>query len=138
MEDKAEGRSQDIPVADLVERIGKILDEMQKHLLEKAREERSSCIATAYNWDDFMAALNNKKMVLAPWCDEVVNYSALTAYHVILLCPKVPSFLLAIFDQICKSLAPISRKCTRGMLINLHVELSGLCIQHILLSEKIW
>jgi prolyl-tRNA synthetase len=71
LEDKAVGRSQDIPVADLVERIGEILDEMQKGLLERARKERSSCIATAYNWDDFMAALNNKKMVLAPWCDEV-------------------------------------------------------------------
>ncbi len=75
-EDKAVGRSQDIPVADLVERIGEILDEMQKGLLERARKERSSCIATAYNWDDFMAALNNKKMVLAPWCDEVVIYPA--------------------------------------------------------------
>ncbi|KAH9573469.1 hypothetical protein CY35_01G002000 [Sphagnum magellanicum] len=71
LEDKAVGRCQDIPVADLVERIGEILDEMQKGLLERARKERSSCIATAYNWDDFMAALNNKKMVLAPWCDEV-------------------------------------------------------------------
>jgi len=71
LEDKAEGRSQDIPMAGLVERIGEILDTIQKGLLEKAREERTSCIAVADNWDDFVTALNNKKMVLAPWCDEV-------------------------------------------------------------------
>lgn len=71
LEDKAEGRSQDIPMAGLVEKIGEILDTMQKGLLEKAREERASCIAVAYKWNDFVTALNNKKMVLAPWCDEV-------------------------------------------------------------------
>ena len=77
LEDKAEGRSQDIPIAHLVEKIGEILNTMQKALLEKAREERTSCIAVADNWDDFMTALNNKKMVLAPWCDEVVYYLCL-------------------------------------------------------------
>lgn len=61
-------------MANLVEKIGEILETMQKALLEKAREERTSCITVADNWDDFIAALNNKKMVLAPWCDEVVNY----------------------------------------------------------------
>lgn len=71
LEDKVEGRIQDIPVAGLVEKIGEILDTMQKGLLEKAREERTFCIAVADNWDDFVTALNNKKMVLAPWCDEV-------------------------------------------------------------------
>lgn len=71
LEDKTEGRSQDIPMANLVEKIGEILETMQKALLEKAREERTSCITVADNWDDFIAALNNKKMVLAPWCDEV-------------------------------------------------------------------
>lgn len=77
LEDKAEGRSQDIPMADLVEKIGKILETMQKGLLERAREEHDSCIAVAETWKDFMTALNNKKMVLAPWCDEVVCVSCL-------------------------------------------------------------
>ncbi|KAG0568351.1 hypothetical protein M758_6G011700 [Ceratodon purpureus] len=71
LEDKTEGRSQDIPMADLAVKIGEILETMQKALLEKAREEHDSCIVVAENWDDFMTALNNKKMVLAPWCDEV-------------------------------------------------------------------
>jgi len=71
LEDKAEGRSQDIPVANLLEEITKLLEKIQKDLLERAREERASCIDVAYNWEDFITALNNKKMVLAPWCDEV-------------------------------------------------------------------
>jgi hypothetical protein len=74
LEDKAVGRSQDIPTADLVEKIG---ETMQKGLLEKARKEHDSCIAVADNWDDFVTALNKKKMVLAPWCDEVVCFSSL-------------------------------------------------------------
>jgi prolyl-tRNA synthetase len=61
-------------MTDLVENIREILDTMQKELFERAREERNSCIAVAENWDDFMVALNHKKMVLAPWCDEVVSF----------------------------------------------------------------
>lgn len=75
LEDKAEGRSQDIPVANLLEEITKLLEKIQKDLLERAREERASCIDVAYNWEDFITALNNKKMVLAPWCDEVVSFA---------------------------------------------------------------
>ena len=74
LEEKVEGRCQDIPVAELVERMREILDTMQKRLLERAREERDSCIALAENWDDFITALNDRKMVLAPWCDEKVSF----------------------------------------------------------------
>lgn len=70
---KAEGRSQEIPLGNLVKKIGDILEEVQSSLLEKAREERDTCIAIADNWDDFIVALNSKKMVLAPWCNEVVS-----------------------------------------------------------------
>jgi hypothetical protein len=86
LEDKAVGRSQDIPTADLVEKIGEILETMQKGLLEKARKEHDSCIAVADNWDDFVTALNNKKMVLAPWCDEVVCFSSLQFYNGVNYC----------------------------------------------------
>eukprot|EP00245_Coleochaete_scutata_P004797 TRINITY_DN17796_c0_g1_i1.p1 TRINITY_DN17796_c0_g1~~TRINITY_DN17796_c0_g1_i1.p1 ORF type:complete len:545 (-),score=127.98 TRINITY_DN17796_c0_g1_i1:357-1991(-) len=54
----------------LVERLAELLEEIQKGLLERAREERDSCIQTVYDWADFIPALDAKKMVLAPWCDE--------------------------------------------------------------------
>ncbi len=37
-------------------------------MLARARAEFDSCIEKALTWDDFMAALDRKHMVLAPWC----------------------------------------------------------------------
>eukprot|EP00252_Welwitschia_mirabilis_P009001 TRINITY_DN2126_c0_g1_i2.p1 TRINITY_DN2126_c0_g1~~TRINITY_DN2126_c0_g1_i2.p1 ORF type:complete len:556 (-),score=134.52 TRINITY_DN2126_c0_g1_i2:88-1755(-) len=61
---------EDVPVETLIKRVGEILEEIQKNLFERAKTQRDSCIVKALNWDDFMSALNDKKMVLAPWCDE--------------------------------------------------------------------
>lgn len=33
----------------------------------RARAAFDGCIEVAYTWDDFMAALERKHMVLAPW-----------------------------------------------------------------------
>lgn len=40
---------------------------MQSDMYNRAKEEYDSCIEKATNWDDFMAALGRKHMVLAPW-----------------------------------------------------------------------
>jgi len=34
-----------------------------------ASAEFDSCRETAWDWDQFTAALNRRHMVLAPWCD---------------------------------------------------------------------
>lgn len=60
----------DVPWDGIVEETRKLLETIQSDLLSKAREEFDSCIETATTWDDFMAALDRKHMVLAPWCDE--------------------------------------------------------------------
>ncbi len=39
----------------------------QVEMLARAREAFDACIEKALNWDDFMAALERKHMVLAPW-----------------------------------------------------------------------
>ncbi|KAJ7521567.1 hypothetical protein O6H91_19G060100 [Diphasiastrum complanatum] len=62
---------EDVPLSDLVSRVTDLLEDIQSSLLEKARKERDSCIVTVNTWDEFVAALNDKKMVLAPWCNEV-------------------------------------------------------------------
>ena len=37
-------------------------------MLARARAEFDSSIERTLTWDDFMAALDRKHMVLAPWC----------------------------------------------------------------------
>ena len=40
-------------------------------MYNKALEARETHLKNATNWDEFMAALNNRDIVLADWCDEV-------------------------------------------------------------------
>lgn len=39
-------------------------------MFNKAKKERDESIGKAYNWDQFMEELNQKKIVLTPWCEE--------------------------------------------------------------------
>lgn len=56
--------------ADLATRVPQLLDQMQTEMLASATARYNSCIEQVTTWDAFMAALNNKHMVLAPWADE--------------------------------------------------------------------
>ncbi|PIA55201.1 hypothetical protein AQUCO_00800138v1 [Aquilegia coerulea] len=60
----------DIPTSDLVERGNDILDNIQQSMFDAARQKRDACIKVAYTWEEFITALNEKKLILAPWCDE--------------------------------------------------------------------
>lgn len=62
---------QNVPLDCLSSRIGELLEEIQKDMFERAKVKRDSCIVKAESWDEFINSLNNKMMVLAPWCDEV-------------------------------------------------------------------
>ena len=59
--------------------IKKLMEDMQADLLKRATEERDSRIAKVTKWEDFIPALDNKMMVLAPWCDEMVSWGLRTA-----------------------------------------------------------
>ena len=39
-------------------------------MFNKAKTERDESMAKAYNWEQFMSELNQKKIVLTPWCEE--------------------------------------------------------------------
>jgi|Transcript_13341 prolyl-tRNA synthetase len=39
-------------------------------MYNKALQARESHLKNAANWDEFMAGMNNKDIVLADWCDE--------------------------------------------------------------------
>lgn len=43
---------------------------MQADMFAKAKAKYDDCVEKVTTWDDFMAALNNKHMCLAPWADE--------------------------------------------------------------------
>eukprot|EP00271_Cylindrocystis_brebissonii_P000318 TRINITY_DN10418_c0_g1_i1.p1 TRINITY_DN10418_c0_g1~~TRINITY_DN10418_c0_g1_i1.p1 ORF type:complete len:587 (+),score=173.53 TRINITY_DN10418_c0_g1_i1:153-1913(+) len=65
------GAKEMVKWAGMIERVKAILEEVQAALLAKATAERDASIARVTKWEDFIPALDAKKMVLAPWCDEV-------------------------------------------------------------------
>ncbi|KAK9088071.1 hypothetical protein Syun_030465 [Stephania yunnanensis] len=60
----------DIPTSNLVEQVKDILDNIQQRLFDAAKQKRDACIKVAKTWEEFAAALNEKKLILVPWCDE--------------------------------------------------------------------
>lgn len=48
------------------------MGDIQKSLYDSAKQKRDACIEKVQTWDQFIEALGKKKMILAPWCDEVV------------------------------------------------------------------
>ncbi|GAV69393.1 tRNA-synt_2b domain-containing protein/HGTP_anticodon domain-containing protein/ProRS-C_1 domain-containing protein [Cephalotus follicularis] len=64
------GAKLDISRANLIEQVKEMLDSIQQSLFNAAKQKRDTCIAVAKTWDEFMVALSQKKMILAPWCDE--------------------------------------------------------------------
>ena len=60
-------------MGDLVEQVKDILTDIQQSLFNAAKEKRDACIKVINTWDEFIVALGEKKMILAPWCDEEVH-----------------------------------------------------------------
>ena len=50
--------------------IGSLLETIQKDLFEKAKAKRDSKLVKVSNWEQFMEALHNKCICLAPWCEQ--------------------------------------------------------------------
>jgi len=63
----------DIANADLVEEIKKLLNNIQQNMFDVAKQKRDECIQVIHTWDEFVEALNQRKLILAPWCDEKVE-----------------------------------------------------------------
>lgn len=73
----------DIPMANLVEQVKNILANIQQSLFDAAKQKRDACIKVVKTWDEFIEALAEKKMILAPWCDEEVCCATVMLYTVI-------------------------------------------------------
>lgn len=59
-------------MSDLVDQVKSMLDNIQQNLYDVAIQKRDACIQTVHTWEEFIEALSQKKMILAPWCDEEV------------------------------------------------------------------
>lgn len=60
---------QQLPMQGLGERILAMLDEIHDGMYRKALESRDARTSHCSNWAEFMAALNKKNIILAPWCN---------------------------------------------------------------------
>lgn len=69
------GAKMDIANADLVEEIKNWLINIQQNMFNAAKQKRDECIQVihTHTWDEFVEALNQRKMILAPWCEEKVE-----------------------------------------------------------------
>ena len=50
------------------ESIKELLEEIQTSLFTKAKAEYDSSVMITYDWKDFVPRLNNKKVLLSPFC----------------------------------------------------------------------
>lgn len=73
----------DIPMAELVAQVKDMLDNIQQSLFDIAKQKRDACIQTVHTWEEFAAALTQKKMIMAPWCDEEVRTSFAAPFGVV-------------------------------------------------------
>ncbi|TYI51186.1 hypothetical protein E1A91_D12G157800v1 [Gossypium mustelinum] len=64
------GEKTDISRVFLVEQVKGMLDKIQENLYDVAKQKRDACIEVVKTWDEFVKALGQKKLILAPWCDE--------------------------------------------------------------------
>ena len=65
------GKKDFVKWGDLAPAVQGALAAMQTDMLAKARKQFDESIVRVTKWEDFVPALNAKKMVLAPWCEEV-------------------------------------------------------------------
>ncbi|KAI3900464.1 hypothetical protein MKW92_010631 [Papaver armeniacum] len=64
------GAKEDISRIILVDQIKDLLDNVQQSLFDAAKQKRDACVVVAKTWEEFTKALSEKRMILAPWCDE--------------------------------------------------------------------
>lgn len=57
--------------ADVVKSVQRVLDEIHEGMLEKCRRERAESTIQLTEWSKFTPALNQKNIILAPWCGKM-------------------------------------------------------------------
>lgn len=66
---RADGEKETYTREAVGEAVKKALLDIQESTLAKARSERDACIKKVMEWADFVPTLDQKTMVLSPWCE---------------------------------------------------------------------
>ncbi|KMZ75640.1 Proline--tRNA ligase [Zostera marina] len=64
------GAKQDISTEGLVMNVKEILHNVHDNMYNTAKQKRDTCVKIINTWEEFVVALSEKKLILAPWCDE--------------------------------------------------------------------
>lgn len=64
------GAKQQVKWQDIPTEIPRLLDQIHEDMYQRAEATRDAHMKVAYNWEEFMGALNGRNIVLTPWCDE--------------------------------------------------------------------
>lgn len=72
------GEKVSVPLKDVRKKAGELLTEIQDSLLEKARVRIKESTVKAASWDEFVKAIEQRKLILAPfcceeWCEEEIK-----------------------------------------------------------------
>ncbi|MEM4282511.1 MAG: proline--tRNA ligase [Candidatus Woesearchaeota archaeon] len=65
------GEREAVKVTELRQKVTQLLETIQKALFEKAKSTLTASIFEAKDWNEFVAAIEGKKLVRAAWCEKV-------------------------------------------------------------------
>ena len=63
------GAKETVRLDALTQRAAAMCEEMQADMLARATQRRNESVVTVTSWDGFVEALDERKMVLTPWCE---------------------------------------------------------------------
>lgn len=65
------GEKMQLKLENIEEQVEKILEKIQEDMLTVARQKLMDKHKEATNWEEFMIHLNNRNVVLVPWCESI-------------------------------------------------------------------
>ncbi|KAJ3313849.1 hypothetical protein HDV04_001410 [Boothiomyces sp. JEL0838] len=65
------GEKVQLSLENIGETIFNLLETIQEDMFQKAKKERDEHLVRLETWDNFVETLNNKNIILSPWCERV-------------------------------------------------------------------
>lgn len=60
----------DLKWDELSEKIPELLNKIQDGMYVRAKERMDAVTSSASEWNEFMTKLNERKVILTPWCED--------------------------------------------------------------------
>jgi len=58
-----------VKIEDLPKRVKELCEQVQNDMFERAKKQRDENIVRLTSWDGFISALDEKKLIMTPWCN---------------------------------------------------------------------